>query len=111
VWEQFRTGQLTESEVWNLYLDNLRYVLDEVELLLRNFEAESVVISSDHGNAFGEFGIYGHPPGMPFKSIRKVPWYVTSATDTKEYIPETVLSVDETKPEIVDQRLRDLGYL
>lgn len=111
VWEQFRTGQLTGAEVWALYLDNLRYVLDELRLLRRNVDAETLVISADHGNAFGEFGIYAHPPGMPFKSVREVPWYVTSATDTGEYVPETASSGIDDGSDTVNERLRDLGYL
>ena len=110
VWSQFKEGELTESEVRELYLDNLRYVLDDVGLLLANLDAETVVISADHGNAFGEFGVYGHPPGMPFRSVREVPWYATSATDTGEYVPETEPPDSESNG-TVDERLRDLGYL
>jgi hypothetical protein len=111
VWTQFREGELTEAEVRELYLDNLRYVLDDVELLLENVDADTVVLSADHGNAFGEFGVYGHPPGMPFRSVREVPWYTTSATDTGVYVPETEPLDTAGNDETVDDRLRDLGYL
>jgi hypothetical protein len=111
VWTQFREGELTESEVRELYLDNLRYVLDDVDLLLDNVNADTVVVSADHGNAFGEFGVYGHPPGMPFRSIREVPWYTTSATDTGEYVPGAKRPDAAGNEGVVDERLRDLGYL
>jgi hypothetical protein len=111
VWTQFREGELTETEVRELYLDNLRYVLEDVGLLLENVDADTVVLSADHGNAFGEFGVYGHPPGMPFRSVREVPWYTTSATDTGEYVPETGPPETAGNDETTDERLRDLGYL
>lgn len=38
----------------NRFSLNVRYVLNDVKLLLNNFDAETVVISSDHGDAFGE---------------------------------------------------------
>jgi hypothetical protein len=38
--------------VWEAYLDNLRYVLDNIEELLQNVDGK-VVISADHGELFG----------------------------------------------------------
>lgn len=48
-------------------------VLDEVELFLNNINANKVVISSDHGETFGELGFYGHPAGCPHPVVKKVP--------------------------------------
>lgn len=96
------------DKVYESYLDNLRYVLDNVEDLLNNLDAEKVVITADHGELFGEVGQYGHAAGIPHPALKKVPWIETSATDSGEYdpdppeIPESELSVDD--------RLRALGY-
>lgn len=94
--------------VWNAYLDNLRLALDEVEVLLENIDADRVAISADHGDAFGEWGLYTHTLGLPQPYVKRVPWVVTSATDTGEYEPSL-------SPEGVDkdvgQHLKDLGYL
>ena len=38
-------------------------VLRHVQNLLNNHDAERVIISADHGEAFGEFGVYRHPVG------------------------------------------------
>ncbi|WP_053772543.1 hypothetical protein [Halorubrum tropicale] len=88
---------------------NLRLALDEIELLLENVEAETVVITSDHGNALGEWLVYGHPPTMPMDCLRVVPWIETTAADRGEYEPEIEPGVDhETDRE---EQLAALGYV
>ncbi|PSP48877.1 hypothetical protein BRC67_12005, partial [Halobacteriales archaeon QH_3_68_24] len=47
------------------YLDNLRIVLDEVAVLLENIDADTVAITTDHGEAFGERNFYRHPVACP----------------------------------------------
>jgi len=47
------------------YYDELRMVLDDVEILLNNVDADTAVITADHGEAMGEYGIYGHARGSP----------------------------------------------
>jgi len=108
-------GYLTETgdreTVWEAYLDDLRYVLDDVELLLDNIDAEKVVISADHGEAFGEYGILGHKIGSLHPEVRKVPWAVTTAEDSQTYTP-TVEEPDSSgmSLEDVDRQLEALGY-
>ena len=80
-----------------------------MELLLRSVDAESVVVSSDHGNAMGEWGVYGHPPNMPHDCLRNVPWVETTANDNGEYEPsvEPTTTVDASK----EEQLKSLGYI
>ncbi|SDY74802.1 alkaline phosphatase family protein [Halopenitus persicus] len=94
--------------VWNAYLDNLRYVLDDVEVLLTNIDAETVAISADHGEAFGEYGIYGHGPALPHPQVKFVPWAVTSATDEGNY--DEFIESGEKNTSSVDNQLEALGY-
>lgn len=108
VWMAFRVGEFTREEIWNAYLDNLRYVLNDVSLLLENLDAKKVIITSDHGNALGEYGLYGHPKGYPLGYLRKIPWIETAATDQRTYEPEFAADSDTDD---VSQRLHDLGYL
>jgi hypothetical protein len=96
------------KDVWNAYLDELRYVLDDVAVLLRNIDAETVVISADHGEAFGEYNIYNHHTGSIHPYIRFVPWAVTSATDTESYSPQ--VEPQERNDVSVDESLKALGY-
>lgn len=106
--------------VWNTYLDELRYVLDDVSLLLENMDAETVAISADHGEAFGEYWEYGHHTGSINPHVRNVPWVETSATDKQTYTPNTDQPGGESpdgertnvpdEDESTEDRLEALGY-
>jgi hypothetical protein len=108
LWMALREGEFDHELFWQAYCDNLRYVLDDVALLLNNVDVEKVVITSDHGNAFGEYGVYGHPKGYPLDCLREVPWVETAATDCEGYEPEIE---NQDGGDSVSQRLRDLGYI
>lgn len=107
-WSRLQWGEDSFDDIWDGYVENLRDVLDEVELLLQNVDADKVVISADHGNSLGEFGFYGHRPYLPLKGMRDIPWVETTATDTGNYSPDSLTSNDSNAPE---ELLEDLGYL
>jgi len=94
--------------VWQAYLDELRWVLNQVDVLLNNVDAEKVVISADHGEALGEYDIFNHHTGSLHPKIRYVPWVETSAQNIGDYSP----MVEEKKEDDskVEDRLRALGY-
>jgi len=99
---------LSEERYWESYIKNLRYVLDSVDDLLNNIDADEVAISADHGEAKGEWGIYGHPHGMPISCLRDVPWYLTSATDSGDRLP--MIKTRDKIPVGIDKQLEALGY-
>lgn len=111
--EQFEQGprqakSFGRERVFDAYLDDLRYVLDDIRVLLNNLDADTVVLSADHGDAFGEWGVFGHGPGRFHPQVRNVPWAVTSASDSGEYEPR-LESPDTTESSTLDQ-LEALGY-
>lgn len=110
IWMRVREGEVALEDAQAAYRDELRYVLDDVELLLANIDAETAVITADHGESMGELGIYGHARGIASDSLRVVPWVTTSATDTGSYNPETYETTVSANPDTTS-RLRDLGYL
>lgn len=110
VWDRLEAGEVSYERVWQAYEDNLRHALDSVATLLRNVDAETVVITADHGNGFGEHGIYGHPRLRTRRTLREVPWITATATDTGEYDPADAVDGSELTDEAVQERLRDLGY-
>lgn len=91
------------------HLAMIRWVLEEVELLLDNIDRENVIISADHGDAFDEYGVRGHPTGTLHPSVRYVPWAPTTATDRHTH---TVDEKRTTEEEVsAEERLEALGYL
>ncbi|MFB6187842.1 MAG: hypothetical protein ABEI86_13380, partial [Halobacteriaceae archaeon] len=78
-------------------------------LLLANVDADHVVITADHGEAFGEWGSTGHTISFPHPAVKKVPWVSTSASDGRQYDPDTV---KESQRDEFDRQalLENLGY-
>lgn len=107
IWARLRHGEVSRETVWDAYRDNLRHVLDDVAILLENVDADRVVITSDHGNAFGEWGVYGHPMHVPLSCLRVVPWVETTATDHETHEPAEHATEVDAK---VSERLQQLGY-
>lgn len=107
--DALRHGEVSVEEFRAAYEDNLRLVLEDVSLLLSNLDADRVAITADHGDAFGEWGLYDHPAGCLHPSVRNVPWVETTASDEETYEP----GVERNAASDVDptERLRDLGYL
>lgn len=106
VWDDLQAGVLDRETAIDAYRDNLRWALDDIELLLSNINAETVAISADHGEVFGELGLYSHPD-VPLPSLRRVPWVETTATDEGTHSP--VEWSDEADAS-VENRLAALGY-
>lgn len=109
VWPKLQQGDLDEERARSAYRDNLRLVLDSVERLLENVDAPETVITADHGNAFGEWGIYGHPIGFPHPVVKKVPWARTEAVDRRTHTPEWEGETDDASEDVA-ARLEALGY-
>jgi len=86
-WEYLKNGGDRERAL-AAYRDELRWVLDEVAVLLENLDADAVAISADHGEAFGKYGVYGHPTGSVHPRVRTVPWMTMSSTDHRTRIPD-----------------------
>lgn len=108
--DKLKNGNVSHDKVWGLYLENLRYVLDDIEILLDNFYGGKVVITSDHGEAFGEYGFYKHVIGCPLPGVRRVPWIETTARDKMEYEPKhDIDTLNEASR--AEERLEALGYL
>lgn len=108
-WSMVGTDISTE-DAYESYVENLRYVLDDVKLLLSNLDAERVIITADHGNAFGELGQFGHEYKF-LSCVREVPWVKVSATDDGNYEPDVNSELpDGHQDPSADEKLRVLGY-
>ncbi len=73
-WRAIAAGTVSVDEARAAYHGNLRLVLRSVKRLLGVLEGR-VVITSDHGELFGEYGLYGHPAGVLIPALVNVPWF------------------------------------
>lgn len=108
VWKALQNGEVSKQRVWPAYTRNLEYALNYVRKLLESYDG-TVLVTSDHGNAFGSFGVYGHPFGWPEPAVRRVPWLEVSAERTSDYQPADVLDASPSDSDR-DEQLRALGY-
>lgn len=107
-WDAAMAGSIDENALVESYERNLDFALFEVLTVLRNVDAR-VLITADHGNAFGEWFVWGHPFGWPQPEVRKVPWVLVDAENTNEYEPDDVFGATSTETDVTDQ-LAALGY-
>jgi hypothetical protein len=106
-------GDLSRERAWTGYLNELRWALDDVERLLANVDADRVAITADHGECFGEWGLYGHHEAVPVRVLREVPWVETTATDTGESEPDVSVAGGSDRSVAgrpVEEKLAALGY-
>lgn len=110
IWNRLREGEVNHDEVWTAYRKNLRIVLDDVDRLRQNIDADTTVLTADHGNAVGEKGVYGHPD-LSIDPIVQVPWVTVEAEDTRSDDPTFEACVESDTDETVSDRLSALGYV
>jgi hypothetical protein len=75
IWDRAENDEVEDERVWDAYRRNLEIVIKQVSDL--DLEGKTI-ITADHGNLFGEGGLYGHPKGYYLEPLLKVPWYTTS---------------------------------
>jgi len=100
----------SKEELWKATLENLRYVLDSVEVLISNVDADLAIISADHGEAFGEQGIWNHPCRTYIDCLIQVPWCPTSAIDSGNHNPDYEPTATNKDNMSLDDKLEALGY-
>lgn len=111
--DKLSAGDITKKQILNAYRADTRCMLEEIEFLRKNLNADTMAITADHGEAFGEFGAYEHPPGFLHPVVKRVPWIETTATDSGEYDPE--IEAPKTAGKELDadleEHLADMGYM
>ena len=68
-------GKKTVEEAREAYHDNIGFLISHIEDLADSLEGKTVV-SADHGELLGEYGLLSHPYGVNAKELREVPWHV-----------------------------------
>jgi len=107
VWDLLEAGELSTERVREAYVENLELVLPEVEAMTGTIDGK-VVVTSDHGNVFGRWGIYGHPPGMYLAGLVEVPWLELPFDHRRDVVAERTTTAEPSSD--VTKQLQDLGY-
>lgn len=105
-----------KNEAYDRYRETLRVTLSAVERLLNGLSNSTVLITADHGELFGEFGLYGHMPGFPHSALRRVP-AVTVESGTRKAVELKSRdswnfsdSSDNINSSDISNQLESLGY-
>ena len=80
-------GKFSKDVAFKGYVENLRFAIPYVEKLCKLLNGK-IVVTSDHGEAFGEYihpivpyKVWGHPKGYRTKELIEVPWFVVNGRD------------------------------
>lgn len=106
-------GEVTHEDVWDEYGDNLEYGWTHAHQLANKVDGKTV-ITSDHGELFGEFLFpfpirgYAHPLGLRDPDVTTVPWIEFDGD--RRRITDDGTSSERVDDSTVNERLRSLGY-
>lgn len=91
-YEEVWDGKKTHKELREAYRDNVEVLLDEIDRLKEEMSGK-VVITADHGELLGEYGLYSHLYGVKAKELREVPWHVIK-DDDKDVEKSEIRNID-----------------
>lgn len=74
VWDSLEAGQTRVADAKAGYLRNVMVAVKWALRLLQEREGKTIV-TSDHGNLFGEYGLFGHPRGLYVPELLRVPLF------------------------------------
>jgi|APHM01.1.fsa_nt_gi Sulfatase. len=117
-WLRVATGDvdINRDSLWKAYRNTFQMMLPEVKRLMKKLHGKTIV-TSDHGNMFGErahpvpIREWGHPSGIYTPELVEVPWLIYESGERRRIVAEVPDSVDmKPDPAVVEKRLKDLGY-
>jgi hypothetical protein len=108
--EALKNGDLSIEKGRQSYRENLDCVLRYTEELVQYLPGKTV-ITADHGNLFGEYGLLMHPGKTYVPELVQVPWLEIESENRKQI--KTGDKTESTGEMTVDikESLRDLGYI
>ena len=107
-----RAGKVSREKISEMYRANLEYVLEPVDRLLEYMDGQ-VVITGDHGEAFGDGGVYGHPGWAHAKSLLTVPWIELEGggNEAEQAILQREFKEYGDDDTSIEEKLKHLGYV
>ena len=113
--DRYRSGEISRDEVVKAYEENLEIGLEAVNRLVSQLSGKTV-ISSDHGEMFGEFAWpfptrrIGHWNNIRTTELIKVPWFELPYENRKKISKGTIQESDAVSDKEQIRKLRSLGY-
>ena len=108
IWDRLEMGEIDEATIWSAYRENLELTIPVIRDLHEELVGKTVV-TSDHGNSFGRWGIYGHPSQKFINELVDVPWLELPVSKRRKIVSGE-LSESEGDDSSAEERLRSLGY-
>lgn len=90
--QDFIDSDRTLQELRETYRQSIEHLVPFIEELKENMSGK-IVVTGDHGDFLGEYGMYAHPYGIDAKELREVPWHVIK-DEEKELEPESLNGID-----------------
>jgi hypothetical protein len=125
-YEAARNGQISATDMREVYAENLRYVIEQSKQLIDTIEGK-VVLTGDHGELLGE-GMptwmkllhnrwdnqwhkydYGHYRDVDVPELVEVPWFELPVDDRRKIVSESPVT-DSYETEDMENKLEALGY-
>jgi len=113
---RFGNGACKLKKLSHAYKTNLEEVLSEAAKIPNALDKDKIIITSDHGELFGEYGLWHHPINLHVPELVDVPWFEIEGV--KEGVSEVDfklgsedVDVEEvSEEEEIKKKLESLGY-
>ena len=103
-------GEINHADWVAAYSNNLAWVLGGGVEPLTDLVDATIGITADHGNAFGEWGLWGHPKGVAVPAVRKVPWHTLEGVQVRDDFVCAKLGGRTLTDQETMEQLEALGY-
>jgi len=94
-----KEGKLSMKRIWKAYIKTFLIAMKEVYKIVQELQGK-VIITSDHGDLFGEYLLYGHHMNLRAKKLVKVPWFVIKDEKKKDPKQEIKIARDRERLEM-----------
>jgi hypothetical protein len=108
-WRQLKDETVDADMFRKAYKQNLEVTIPHVQELIEMVPGKTI-ITSDHGNEFGRFGIYGHPAWAYSRGLVTIPWVVLENNQRRTITPGRATEGPGKENSKVQERLAQLGY-
>jgi hypothetical protein len=106
---ELRSEGKSFDEIRKYYKANLIRALESVRDLMEEVDGK-FVITSDHGELFGEYGMHTHPHSVYVSELVQVPWLEITKGQRRGISEDESIEQDDYDEEEIKDQLANLGY-